>query len=68
MAERELRVEEVLERLPVFPETLIRWLLDKELKGRRIAERKGGWLVRGADLESFIHVRGLDSQGRRLNV
>jgi hypothetical protein len=42
MADRELRVEEVLERLPVPRETLIQWLRRKELKGRRIAERKGG--------------------------
>ncbi|HEU0074362.1 MAG TPA: helix-turn-helix domain-containing protein [Dehalococcoidia bacterium] len=65
MADRELRLEEVLERLPVPRETLIRWLQDKELKGRRIAERKGGWRVRGSDLESFIHVRRLDTPERR---
>jgi excisionase family DNA binding protein len=62
--QRELRVEEVLERLAVSRETLIRWLKGKELQGRRVAERRGGWRVRACDLEWFIHVRGLDSPRR----
>jgi excisionase family DNA binding protein len=65
MEDRELRVEQVLERLPVPRDTIIKWLQGKELKGRRIAERKGGWRVRASDLESFIRVRGLDTPERR---
>jgi hypothetical protein len=65
MADDELRVGEVLERLPVPRDTLMRWLQGKELKGRRIAERKGGWRVRASDLEWFIHVRCLDTPERK---
>jgi hypothetical protein len=63
MTERELRVEEVLERPPVPRETLIKWLQNGELKGRRIAERKGGWMVCASYLEQCIHVRGLHDSG-----
>jgi predicted site-specific integrase-resolvase len=62
----ELRVEEVLERLPVPRDTLIKWLQSGELKGRRIAEHEGGWRVRAFDLEWFIHIRGLDTLERKL--
>ena len=63
--DRELRVEEVLERLTVPRDTLIKWLQGGELKGRRHAERKGGWRVWASDLERFIHLRRLDNPGRK---
>jgi excisionase family DNA binding protein len=52
MADPDLTVEEVAERLKVSKETVRRWLRDRKLRGWRISD-KAGWRVSETDLQRF---------------
>jgi excisionase family DNA binding protein len=48
-----LTVTEVAEQARVEPETVRRWLRQKQLRGALLS-RKGGWRVRQSDLDAFL--------------
>jgi excisionase family DNA binding protein len=48
-----LTVTEVAELARVEPETVRRWLRQKQLRGALLS-RKGGWRVRQSDLDAFL--------------
>lgn len=48
-----LTVAEVAEQARVEPETVRRWLRQKQLRGALLS-RKGGWRVRQSDLDAFL--------------
>lgn len=52
--ERLLTVTEVAERLRVSTRTVLNWLRDGRLTGRRFGGTKLGWRIKQSDLERFI--------------
>ena len=53
-SERLLTVPEVAERLRVSRWTVLNWLRDGKLRGRRLGGTRLGWRVLETDLERFI--------------
>ena len=52
--ERLLKVGEVAERLRVRPETVLRWIKQKKIRGSLIGGKRSGYRISESELERLI--------------